>query len=137
MATAMSEIPKRSLRVLVVDDSPIACYILYGQLAELDFAVDVANLTENALATLERALADIKFMGHLVRGIDGLQALSSLLGLDLRPMAMKGLDVGCCVMAINRLRRPAVVQAGGTSNRKEIITMTDHQRFFMATDIKV
>jgi CheY-like chemotaxis protein len=80
MATEASEIPWRSLRALVVDDSQIARYILSGQLAEMGFEVDVAESAENALALLERGLPDIVFMDHLLPGIDGLEAVRSLRG---------------------------------------------------------
>jgi CheY-like chemotaxis protein len=80
MATEASEIPRRSPRALVVDDSQIARYILSGQLANLGFEVDVAESAENALARLERGLPDIVFMDHLLPGIDGLEAVRTLRG---------------------------------------------------------
>ena len=80
MATEAPEIPWRSLRALVVDDSQIASYILSGQLADLGFEVDVADSAENALARLERGLPDIVFMDHLLPGIDGLEAVRFLRG---------------------------------------------------------
>ena len=78
MATVVSEIPGRSPRALVVDDSQIARYMLSGQLADLGFKVDVSDSAENALARLERGLPDVVFMDHLLPGIDGLEAVRRL-----------------------------------------------------------
>jgi CheY-like chemotaxis protein len=80
MATVVSEIPGRSPRALVVDDSQIARYMLSGQLADLGFKVDVSDSAENALARLERGLPDVVFMDHLLPGIDGLEAVRRLRG---------------------------------------------------------
>jgi CheY-like chemotaxis protein len=80
MATVVSEIPGRSPRALVVDDSQIARYMLSGQLADLGFKVDLADSAESALARLERGLPDVVFMDHLLPGIDGLEAVRRLRG---------------------------------------------------------
>lgn len=65
-------------RALVVDDSRIARYVLYGLLDRLGFEVDLADSAELAVKRLGTELPDVVFMDHLLPGIDGLECVRRL-----------------------------------------------------------
>ncbi|WP_405225355.1 response regulator [Lentisalinibacter sediminis] len=65
-------------RALVVDDSRIARYVLYGLLDRLGFEVDLADSAELAVRQLGKELPDVVFMDHLLPGIDGLECVRRL-----------------------------------------------------------
>ncbi|WP_405243549.1 response regulator [Lentisalinibacter salinarum] len=65
-------------RALVVDDSRIARYVLYGLLDRLGFEVDLADSAELAVKRLGMGLPDVVFMDHLLPGIDGLECVRRL-----------------------------------------------------------
>src|ERR1700753_1388276 len=67
-------------RALVVDDSKSARVILSRMLEKYDIEVDMAESAEQAIEYLQGNRPDAIFMGHLMPGMDGLQAVKAIKG---------------------------------------------------------
>jgi len=79
-APAMAEPAPRSLRVVLIEDSPILCAMLRDMLAELDGVEVVADADDEqgALAELEQHQADVAIVDLELRQGSGLGVLSRL-----------------------------------------------------------
>jgi len=95
-----------TLKVLIVDDSPVERHLLKGMLSELSFASIIeAENGEEGVKMAEENHPDLILMDVVMPGINGFQATKKIVSID----SLKNTPIICVLQKIKKLTKVGVL----------------------------